>query len=197
VREHLWADGVYQDRSVRFLENHDEPRAVATFLPAPHKAAAVAAFTTRGMRFFHEGQLDGRRVHVSMHLGRRPWEAPDEELRAFYGRLLDVLKRPELHEGQWQLATVREAWQGNDTHQQLIVSSWQAGDRRLLVAVNYSGTQAQGYVGADLPGLRGKKFTLVDLMGDARYDRSGDDIADGRLYLDLPPWGYNVFDLAS
>ena len=24
-------------------------------------------------------------------------------------------------------------------------------------------------------------------MGDARYDRSGDDIADGRLYLDMPP----------
>ena len=33
-------------------------------------------------------------------------------------------------------------------------------------------------------------------MGDARYDRTGDDIADGRLYLDMPPWGYNVFELS-
>jgi len=197
VREHLMADEGYQDRSLRFLENHDEPRAAATFLPPIQKAAAVAAFTARGMRFFHEGQLDGRRVHVSMHLGRRPWEAPNEELRAFYGRLFDVLKRAELHEGEWQLAPVRTAWQGNATYQQLIVSSWQSGDRRLLVAVNYGGVQAQGYVGSGMSGLRGKKFTLVDLMGDERYERSGDDIADGRLYLDMPPWGYNVFDLAA
>ena len=197
VREHLWADETFQDHSMRFLENHDEPRAAAAFAHPMHKAAAVVASTARGLRFFHEGQFDGRRVHVSMHLGRRPWEAVDEELRAFYGRLLDGLKRPELHDGTWRLADVREAWQGNQTHQQLIVSSWQSGERRLLVAVNYGPSQAQGYVGAaGLSGLEGRTFTLVDLLGDARYQRSGDDIA-GRLYLDMPPWGYNVFELTG
>jgi glycosidase len=195
VREHLSADGAYQDRSLRFLENHDEPRAAATFLPPLQKAAAVVALTARGMRFIHEGQMDGRRVHVSMHLGRRPWEPPDDDLRAFYTRLLAVLKRPELHDGQWHLAPIREAWQGNATHHQLLVSSWQSGDRRLLVAVNYGGVQAQGYVGSEMSGLRGQTFTLVDLMGDARYERNGDDIADGHLYLDMPPWGYHVFEL--
>ena len=94
VREHLWADAAFQDHSLRFLENHDEPRAAAAFPPAMHKAAAVVAFTARGLRFFHEGQLEGRRVHVSMHLGRRPWEPVDDELRAFYGRLLDVPEAP-------------------------------------------------------------------------------------------------------
>ena len=196
VREHLWADPAFQDRSLRFLENHDEPRAAAAFVPAMHKAAAVVAFTARGMRLFYEGQFEGRRVHVSMHLGRRPWEPVDDDLQAFYGRLLACLKRPEVHDGQWQLATCREAWQGNESYQQLVVSSWQAGERRLLVAVNYGGTPAQGYVGAGLSGLRGRKFTLVDLLSDARYDRTGDDIADGRLYLDMPAWGYNVFELA-
>ena len=77
-----------------------------------------------------------------------------------------------------------------------IVSSWQAGERRLLVAVNYGPTQAQGYVGAEMSGLRGRAFTLVDLLGDARYPRSGDDLADDRLYLDMPAWGYHVFELA-
>jgi glycosidase len=197
VREHLLADAAYQDRSLRFLENHDEPRAAAAFVPpAKHRAAAVVAFTARGLRFFHEGQLDGRRVHVSMHLGRRPWEPVDDELQAFYGRLLECLRRPELREGEWRLAEIRPAWSGNPTHQQLYVSSWQSGERRLLIAVNYGPTQAQGYVRANLPGLEGRKVTLVDLLGDARYERSGDDIAGGRLYLDMPPWGYNVFDLS-
>ena len=76
------------------------------------------------------------------------------------------------------------------------MSSWQSGDRRLLVAVNYGPSQAQGYVTVGISGLRGRSFTLVDLMGDARYQRSGDDLANG-LYLELPAWGYNVFSLAG
>jgi len=196
VREHLWADGAYQDHSLRFLENHDEPRAAATFLPPDkHKAAAVIALTARGLRFFHEGQLQGRRVHVSMHLGRRPTEPVDADLLTFYTRLLSCLQRPELHDGEWQLASVRPAWDGNPTHQQLIVSSWQSGEQRLLVAVNYGASQAQGYITADLTGMAGRQFTLADLMSDTRYERAGDDIVARGLYLDMPPWGYNVFAL--
>ena len=33
VREHLQAGLDYQNKLARFLENHDEPRAAATFLP--------------------------------------------------------------------------------------------------------------------------------------------------------------------
>jgi hypothetical protein len=196
VREHLCADGAFQDHSLRFVENHDEPRAAAAFQPAMHRAAAVVALTARGLRFLHEGELEGRRVHVSMHLGRRPAEPVDTGLQTFYLRLLEVLRRPELHDGEWRLANVREAWPGNPTHQQLIVSSWQSGERRLLVAVNYGATQAQGYVGAEMSGLRGRSFTLVDLLGDARYPRTGDDLANGHLYVDMPPWATNIFDLA-
>jgi hypothetical protein len=197
VREHLWADGAFQDHSLRFLENHDEPRAAAAFQPAMHRAAAIVALTARGMRFIHEGQMEGRRVHVSMHLGRRPVEPIDAGLQTFYLRLLECLRRPELHEGDWRLARVREAWPGNPTHEQLIVSSWQSDEKRLLIAVNYGPSRAQGYVGTDMSGLRGRGFTLVDLLGESRYPRSGDDLADGRLYLDMAPWGYNVFEVAA
>ena len=103
MREHLRADPEFQDRSARFLENHDEPRAAATFPPGKHQAAAVITFFVPGLRFFHEGQLEGRRVHVSMHLGRRPPEPRDDRLAAFYERLLGCLRRPEAHEGRWQL----------------------------------------------------------------------------------------------
>jgi hypothetical protein len=197
VREHLWADGAFQDRSVRFLENHDEPRAAATFLPAKHEAAAVVTFTARGLRFFHEGQLEGRRVQVSMHVGRRPSEPIDERLQTFYGRLLACLRRPELHEGEWKLASCRPAWAGNPTYAQFIVSTWQSDEQRLLIVVNYGPTQAQTYATIGMSGLRGRGFTLVDLMSDARYVRRGDDLAGSGLYLDLPAWGYNVFELVG
>jgi hypothetical protein len=131
-----------------------------------------------------------------MHVGRRPAEPPqpsDDSLRTFYGRLLEVLKRPEVHEGQWRLATCRPAWDGNPTHAQFIVSSWQAGERRLISVVNYGPSQGQCYAQLGLPDLAGRTFDLVDLLDGPSYRRNGDDLAGGGLYLDMPPWGYQVF----
>jgi len=53
VREHFWADLDYQTKSVRFLENHDEPRAARTFPSDLHRAAAILTFLSPGLRFFH------------------------------------------------------------------------------------------------------------------------------------------------
>jgi hypothetical protein len=149
------------------------------------------------MRFFHEGQFEGRRLHVSMHLARRPVEEPDQSLLSFYERLLACLRRPEGHFGQWRLHHCRPAWDGNDTWDHFIVCSWQSDDRRLLVVVNYAPTRSQCYAPLEMPALAGRRVALVDLMSDARYDRSGDELNAGGLYLDLPPWGYHVFDLAT
>jgi hypothetical protein len=80
VRGHLHADWEYQKKSVRFLENHDEPRAADVFPVDVHRAAAVIAFFVPGMRYFHEGQIEGRRRRLSMHLGRRPGEPVDRAL---------------------------------------------------------------------------------------------------------------------
>ena len=77
VREHLHAGLDYQDHLARFLENHDEPRAAATFEPDEHRAAAVVTFFAPGLRFFHQGQFEGREARISMHLGRGPDEATD------------------------------------------------------------------------------------------------------------------------
>jgi len=195
VREHLMADPSFQDHSMRFLENHDEARAAATFPKPVHKAAAVIALLARGLRFIYEGQLEGRKVHPSMHVGRRPPEPVDEELRAFYARLLECMKRPEVHEGQWRLETCRSAWQGNPTSDQFIVASWQAGERRLLTVVNYGGAQGQCYATLGMDGLRGRTFTLADLLGNAAYVRHGDGLANEGLYLDLPAWGHQIFEL--
>ena len=195
VREHLMADPSFQDHSMRFLENHDEPRAAAAFPKPVHKAAAVVALLARGLRFIYEGQLEGRKVHPSMHVGRRPAEPVDEELRAFYGRLLECMKRPEVHEGQWRLETCRPAWDGNWTSNQFIVSSWQAGERRLLTVVNYGPSQGQCYVTLGMEGLRGRSFTLADLLSDVSYMREGNGLANEGLYLDVPAWGHSVFEL--
>jgi hypothetical protein len=196
VREHLMAAPDFRDRSLRFLENHDEPRAAAAFEPlAVHQAAAVVSFSVPGLRFFHEGQLEGRRHRVSMHVGRRLAEPVDAPVRAFYDHLLDVLARPEVHEGQWQLCQARASWGGDGSVDQLIASTWRQDDRRLLTVVNYGPAQGRCYVSLPHLELGGRHWVLADLMSEARYQRSGDDLSSVGLYLDLPPWGYHVFEL--
>jgi len=195
VREHLLATPEYQAHSTRFLENHDEPRAAAVFPFDVHRAAATVAFLVPGMRFFHEGQREGRRVRVSMHVGRRPEEPLDPAIAAFYDRLLPCVGRSEVHDGQWNLWICRPAWEGNRTCDDMIVFTWEQGERRLLVAVNYSPRPGQCYVTIDLPRLAGQTFVLADLLGDARYERGGDGLRTNGLYLDMPSWGYHVFEM--
>jgi glycosidase len=58
VRAHLERASIdFQRKLVRFLENHDEPRAASAFPPEVHRAAAVLVFLTPGLRLFHEGQV--------------------------------------------------------------------------------------------------------------------------------------------
>src|SRR5947207_14609849 len=76
IRLHVSADLAHQARLLRFIENHDEPRAATVFSAAKERAAALTAATLPGMRLFHEGQFAGRKVKLPVFLGRRPNESP-------------------------------------------------------------------------------------------------------------------------
>ena len=198
VRGHLHADMVFQHRCVRFLENHDEPRAASAFPSDVHRAAAILAFLTPGLRFFHDGQFEGRRVRAAIQLRRRQPEPPDPVLQDFYRRFLECLKRPEVRQGSWQFLECRQAWDGNPTWARFLSFSWeyQVG-RKLLVIVNYGATRGQSYVRLPFTGLAGRRVLLHDLMSPARYEREGDDLISRGLYLDMPAWGYHVFEVTS
>jgi hypothetical protein len=198
VGAHLGAGLDFQRKSVRFLENHDEPRAASVFPLGQHQAAAVLTYLAPGLRFFHEGQFEGWRVKTSLHLRRWAVEASDPILDVFYGQLLEVLKRAELRAGVWRLLKCRPAWDGNPTWEQFVAFRWQGeAGTRLLVGVNYGPSQGQCYVAPDLPGLQGAQVGLRDLLGPEVYARDGTDLAQRGLYLDRPAWGYNVFELTA
>lgn len=198
VREHFLAGLDFQDKLARFLENHDEPRAAATFPPRVHEAAAIATFLSPGLRFFHQGQLEGRLKRISPHLVRAPNETPNESLQQFYDRLLSVLRRSALRDGDWCLLECAPAWDGNWTWDSFLAFRWQGRSaNRVLVAVNYADHQSQCYVRPGLGGADGRTVRFTDVMGTAIYDRADTDLAARGLYLDLPPWGYHVFELTQ
>ena len=198
VREHLWADLDYQRRLARFLENHDEPRAAASFAPDAHQAAAVVTYLSPGLRFFHQGQFEGRRTRISPHLVRGPDEPIDRTLRAFYARLIGVLRRPVVRDGHWRLLECAPAWDGNPSSDAFIAWWWGGTDgERLLVAVNYAPHRSQCYVRLPFSDLRDRQWHLRDLLGEARYERDGNDLALQGLYLDEPEWQGLVFALTE
>ncbi|MCV7225962.1 alpha-amylase family glycosyl hydrolase [Mycolicibacterium komossense] len=138
VRAHLSSDPAYQERLVRFAENHDEPRLAAIADPARQRAVAVATLTQTGARLVHHGQLEGRKIHVPVFLGRGPREEIDDDLASFYRSLLMMLHDSSFRSGQWTLC---------DAVPPLLAWCWE-GERRWSVVVNLSDGPAAGRVSA-------------------------------------------------
>jgi hypothetical protein len=196
VREHLYAGLDYQNKLARFLENHDEPRAAVTFAPGMHEAAAIITYLSPGLRFFHQGQFEGKKKRISPHLIRAPLEPVHEGLQRFYDSLLAVLRHPGFRDGEWRLLECVPAWDGNWTSDCFIAWSWRGGEvQRRLIAVNYAPNESQCYVRIPFPDLAGRKVSLKDLIGAATFDREGNELASRGLYLDLRAWGYHVFEV--
>ncbi|MBO1332141.1 alpha-amylase [Streptomyces sp. VRA16 Mangrove soil] len=192
VRDHLRADEGYQRGLVRFLENHDEPRAAHT-LPADKEcAAAVLIATLPGATLWHEGQFTGRRIHLPVFLDRRAAETPDPGLRAFHERLLARVHRSGMRTGRWRLLEC-EVWPDNDSGRDLIASCWTGDAGRFLTVVNLSGRPAQARIPLPWPELGPDTWELTELVfSDDRYGRSGAELLGSGLYVDLPGWGTHV-----
>jgi hypothetical protein len=187
VREHFAAGLDFQDRLVRFLENHDEPRAAATFSSGAHRAAAVLTFLSPGLRFVHHGQLEGWRKRISPHLCRGPAEPVSEEIRCFYERLLALLRRPLLRDGRWRLLDCAPAWDGNGSHEGFVALSWDdSTGERLVAAVNLASHRGQCFVRLPFTDLGSRRWRLRDQLGTAVHDREGDDLVARGLFLDEP-----------
>jgi hypothetical protein len=167
VRGHLQADLAYQQRLLRFIENHDEPRA-ATALGERHRAAAVVMSTVPGARLYHDGQFEGRRQHIPVFVDRAPDEEPDEELRSFYARLLRAAR--ELR-GEWRLC--------DSENPQLVAWAW----AEHLVVVNLGPARAWGRVRVPWTG----DVVIEDRLSGERYERGED------LWVGLEAWGAHLF----
>ena len=187
LRRHLGADAAYQRRLIRFIENHDEPRAVVAFGPKKSRAAAVVMSTLQGARLYHDGQLEGFRTHVPIQLGRGPDESPDGELRAFYGRLASAVAGAQPGSRDWRLC---ECMPGSDDSQtELLAWCWSSPDTRHVVVVNLSPARATGCIQLGWGDLAGRNWSLVDRLSGECFTCSGAELAGEGLPVTLGAWG--------
>jgi hypothetical protein len=191
---HLGADEDFQRHSVRFLENHDEPRAASSLSPSRERAGAVLAATAPGMFLIHDGQLEGARVRSPVQFARWPDEPADLDLQAFYARLLEVLRDSGLRAGTSIRLDPAPAWDGNPTNEAFVARLWtKPGGAHHLGVVNLGGTRGQCRLPIPEPWLAGHPVVLEDLLGDARFERAGDELVAPGLYLDMANEAYHLF----
>jgi hypothetical protein len=184
VRLHLCAEMSYQDKLIRFIENHDEPRAAKAFSSKKAFAAAVTVATIPGARLFHEGQFEGRKTRLPVFLGRRPVESLDPDVKAFYYRLLAILGNDCLRNGEWKLCE-RIGRPDPAGDEDLVAWCWKDDEEMYLIVVNLSGKAAQGQVRLAWNNPTGGQW--ADLFTGNVYEIKGDGLS-----VDLSAWGFHI-----
>ncbi len=191
IRSHMFAEYPYQKKSVRFLENHDEERAIAALGRERSIAAAVVAATVPGMRFYHDGQFDGKKIKLPVQLGREPEEKPIKPIQDAYNKLLTILRNDIFHEGDWEIAEISPSWEANKSYRSILAWQWTLRHERILVVVNYAPSQSQCRIKLDLRGYD-ENFTLNDQWSGEQYYRSSEEAQHLGLFIELPPWGCHM-----
>jgi glycosidase len=118
------------DRMAHFIENHDEPRTAELYEPAKAQAAATIISLLPGIRFIHDGQLEGYKIRVPVQLSRRPHEPVNKEIQKFYESFLKTIKGWSLDRATWQLI-------GSD-QPDVLIFEWSYNRSTHRVTINYS-----------------------------------------------------------
>lgn len=195
IRDHLKADMVYQNRLVRFIENHDEERCVVAFGVDRSKAAAVVAATIPGLCLFYGGQLTGSSVKVPVQLTRTDIEKEDWEIKRFYSRLLSFIDEPIIKNGSWELLESHRAWDGNDSYKNILCWQWKLSNQRRLVIVNYSSVTVQARIRITLNEFAEKKVAFIEHKKAEEYLYDTEEVINDGLYVELEPWKYHLFEI--
>ncbi len=195
IRLHLEADPEFQSKLVRFIENHDEPRAACVFQREKERVAAIAIATLPGARLFHEGQLDGREVRVPVFLRRRPREMVHQDLKDFYEKILKIALAPVFYQGSWRLCECY-GWADNSSFQNLLAWAWKSDKDHFLVVINFCPHDAQGKVRLPFEEIEGFQWRLTDLLSGEIFDREGNEMTGQGLYVGLKAWSAHLLSFS-
>jgi hypothetical protein len=180
--------GDFRQRSVHFLENHDEPRIASRLSLAEHRAAAWLALSLPGMCLLHEGQLTGARLRVPVHLARRPPEPVDGEIAAMYEELLGALNCTFVGRGRGELLAPQPLETGAEPAGGLVVVCWRDADSAAadLVVVNLGDTPARAGVLLPEELLAQPRLEMFDWLADRAPRPVLESFRERRLLLQAP-----------
>ncbi len=196
LKFHLAADKVFQMKSVRFLENHDEPRAVARFGKYKSLAAAVVINTIMGMKFFYDGQFEVKKVKIPVQLRREPEEKISKTVRNYYEKLLAITKDDIFIYGTWEMLFPVSAGEANKSFENFFAWQWTMETKRIIVVINYSENTSQCRIKFDIKTNK-KEITLNDLITGETYVREVKEIINHGLFIELRSYQSHILSFTN
>jgi hypothetical protein len=194
VHARLAAPIDYQTRLARFLENHDEGRCAEVFGKNRRTSVGTLMGTLPGMRFYHQGELEGFEISLPIML-RVGADAPaDPASMAFFTKILRITKDGAFHSGEWNLLSVTN--EGDDTAGNLAVYEWRWKKVWKVIAVNLAGSASQGRVHFGERRLAAKEYAFYDELNDVRYVRSADELRSPGLFVRREGFDAHLFNVS-
>ena len=194
IKAHLRADLRYMQSSIRFIENHDEPRAMETLGADRQRAAAALICTLPGAALLHQGQFEGRRIKLPVQISRRAEEPVHPILKRFYRRLLREVSHPLYHDGQWRMIEPIPIHHADISHKNLLLYAWTSVSDSRLIAINLSGEWSRARVEpCDCLRLANGPGLLFDVLSQTFACYSGETLKERGLELEAPPYGAHIF----
>jgi hypothetical protein len=181
VRGRLGAPLEEQEKRARFLENHDEDRAATVFGADRRVSVGTLMGTLPGMRFYHQGELEGAKIHLPITLRMAADGDADPAATAFFAKLLRITKDPLFHVGEWNLLPVTD--EGADTAGNLVVYEWRSEKNWKVIVVNLSAGRAQGRVHFSQRAWPSADYVFYDELHDERYVRSAQELSGIGLFV--------------
>jgi glycosidase len=192
IKAHLTAEKDFQMKSVRFIENHDEPRSVTRFGKMKSLAAATAVTTIQGMRFYFDGQLEGKRVKLPVQLGREPDERVSRTVSNYYNKILHITDHRLFREGEWSMIDTSPASPDNLSNENFLVWQWNLENEYALVVINYSDFTSQCRIRFRLRNLS-ETLILTDLLTGEEYKRGVKELINNGLFVELKAYQSHIF----
>jgi len=196
IKDHLNADMAYQNKSVRFLENHDEDRAIVKLGREKSIAAAVITSTIPGISFYFDGQCDGKRIKLPVQLGREPEEKQDEKIKEFYRNLFRITKADIFRNGTWKLLETSPVADSDSSYDNLLAWEWRLGSELRIVIVNYNTSTSRCRLRFNIQSAS-DDIVLTDLLNNVTYNRSVNEISEKGLFVELKSFNSHIFSVSE
>lgn len=194
IKSHLMADKSFSQKSMRFLENHDEPRAVVKFGIDKSLAAAVLISTIEGMKFYFDGQFEGSSIKLPVQLNRKPIEPINQKIKNYYDKILSISKEKIFIEGDWKMLNPISTGENDQSYNNIFAWQWLLNNQIRIVAINYSDSVSYCRLKFDVP-IEKSEIKLVDMITDTAYVRSISEIATQGLFIELQSFQSQIFSL--
>jgi len=191
VKGHLTADLKVQQKSLRYIEQVEEERAVKAFGADRSMAAAIIAATIPGLMLYNDGQWEGKKLKLAIQLGGETEEKVNKKVAGFYNTLLKITADRAFKDGDWEQLFCHKVWHDNETNSNLLAWKWRLSVRNIVVVVNYSDAPAQCLLKLGISTAE-DKVLFNDVLNDYIYIRSTAELNDMGLYIDLQPWKSHI-----